>query len=116
MVLVAVVVACGGAQREPTRPQASGLRPQLGVRPQAEGTHPVDSASKDDKCEKLIDRVVTLAVEERPVDQKLNDDERAKISTQLRTAWAPKCEAMTSKGYDCAVTAPTLAELDRCGG
>jgi hypothetical protein len=71
---------------------------------------------QNDRCNKLIDRVVTLAVAERPADQKPTDDERANIVKQLHSAWAPKCEAMTNKGYDCAVKAQTLAELDRCGG
>jgi hypothetical protein len=60
--------------------------------------------------------VVALAVSERPADQKPSDDERAKIVKELESTWAPKCEAMTSKGYDCALTAQSLAELDRCGG
>jgi hypothetical protein len=55
-------------------------------------------------------------VAERPADQKPSDEERANIAKLLHSAWAPKCDAMTSKGYDCAATAQTLAELDRCGG
>jgi hypothetical protein len=64
----------------------------------------------------LLDRVVTLAIAERPAEQIPTDAERANIVTQLRTSWSPKCEAMTNKGYDCALNAPTLADVDRCGG
>jgi hypothetical protein len=59
---------------------------------------------------------VTLAVAERPADQKPTEAERANIVKQLQPTWAPKCKEMTTKGYDCAVSAQTLAELDRCGG
>jgi len=59
---------------------------------------------------------VGLAVAERPADQKPTEDERANIVTQLRGSWSPKCKQMTSRGYDCAVAAHTLGELERCGG
>jgi hypothetical protein len=64
----------------------------------------------------LIDRVVTLAIAERPAEQAPTDTERANIVTQLRASWSPKCEAMTSKGFDCALRAPSLADVDRCSG
>jgi hypothetical protein len=67
-------------------------------------------------CEKLLDHTLTLAVAERPADQKPTDEERTLIASQLRTDWVPKCKQMTDRGYDCALGAKTLAELDRCGG
>jgi hypothetical protein len=68
------------------------------------------------KCDKLIDHVVTLAVSERPADQKPTDAERTNIAAQLRASWTAKCEQMTSAGFECASAASTLAALDRCGG
>jgi hypothetical protein len=64
----------------------------------------------------LIEHVITLAVAERPAQQQPTSDERAQITEQLRTSWAPRCEAMTTKGYDCAVAAKTLGQLEACGG
>jgi hypothetical protein len=117
LLCVIVLVACGGQPSAPAHPkqgpQASGVGPQQGVGPQAPDTKPT---AGDDRCDKLIDRVVTLAVAERPVDQKPTEDERAAIVSQLRGSWTGKCEGMTAKGYDCAVRAQNLAELDRCGG
>jgi hypothetical protein len=63
----------------------------------------------------LIDHVVTLAVDERPPDQKPTGDERAHLADQLRTSWFAKCGDMTSKGYDCALAARSLGDIDRCG-
>jgi len=116
-----VLASCGAKPSAPAHPdgdadghQASGS----GLRPDGSGseqTQPIDS-HHDDKCDRLLDRVVTLAVAERPAEQIPTNEERAAIVTQLRASWSPKCEAMTSKGFDCALRAPTLADVDRCGG
>jgi len=81
---------------------------------EAEPNHPATAKGRD--CDKLIDHAVTLAVDERPADQKLTEPERADIAKQLRASWTPKCEQMTSRGFDCALASHSLADLDRCGG
>jgi hypothetical protein len=114
------LVACSGRSSAPAHPEegprasGSGLRASDN-RAQSDEHQPIDSR-RNDKCVRLIDRVVTLAIAERPAEQKPTDEERTNLVKQLEPTWAPKCEAMTSKGFDCAVTAQTLAELDRCGG
>jgi hypothetical protein len=74
------------------------------------------SSPKARDCDALIAHAVALGVAERPDDQKLTADERASMQAQLRTSFAPKCEQMTSRGYECALAAATLAELGACGG
>jgi hypothetical protein len=59
--------------------------------------------------------VVTLAVAERPNEQKPTDDERTQIAAQLRTTWSPKCQQLTSQSFDCALAAPDLGALAACG-
>jgi hypothetical protein len=117
----AVATACGpgatGGPAQPTQPSGSGLQTagtaaQPGIGPSTAEQQP----AAEDRCKRLIDHVVTLAIAERPADQKVNADEQKNIASQLRTSWEPKCSAMTERGYTCAVNAPTLAELDRCGG
>lgn len=121
VIAVSATTACGpgatgGGAQPPrpsnARPQTSDLGPQPGVRPQASEQQSV----AEDRCNKLIDHVVTLAIAERPAEQKISDDERTKIASQLRTSWRTKCDAITEPGYRCAIDAPTLAALDRCGG
>jgi hypothetical protein len=111
-----VLASCGGKTSAPAHPsggsQPPGATPRPGVAPETTDARPTGP----DRCDKLVDHVVTLAVAERPADQQPTADERTKIASQLRTSWAPKCEAMTNQGYDCAVAARTLVDLDRCGG
>jgi hypothetical protein len=70
----------------------------------------------DERCAKLVSHALALGTAERPADQKLTEDERTRIETQLRTDWAPKCKQMTSRDYDCALAASTLAAISACGG
>lgn len=84
-----------------------------GARPDA-GQPATPSNARD--CDALIAHAVALGVAERPEDQKLTADERASMHAQLRTSFAPKCEQMTSRGYECALAAATLDELGACGG
>ena len=79
-------------------------------------TSPPEVSASERNCDKLIDHLVTLAAAERPADQKPTDAERSNIATQLNSSWAPRCKQMTSSGYECALTASSLAALDRCGG
>ena len=69
----------------------------------------------DEQCTKLIAHAVDLGIAERPADQKPTDDERAAMQSQLRESWSPKCKQLTNHGYECALAAHTLAELDACG-
>jgi hypothetical protein len=121
VILVSAAAACGaGKASGPARPtepsgsgsQASNVEPKPGPGSNASQPRP----AVENRCDKLIEHLVTLAVAERPAEQKISDDERKNIESQLRTSWGPKCNAMTERGYSCAVNAPTLAELDRCGG
>ncbi len=123
MILVSAAAACGAGKAsgpaQPTQPtgagpQTSGTEPQAGTTTTTHTTEQQPAA--EDRCKKLIEHLVTLAVAERPAEQRISDDERKNIESQLRTSWGPKCNAMTERGYSCAVSAPTLAELDRCGG
>jgi hypothetical protein len=68
----------------------------------------------DEQCNKLIGHALSLAVAERPTDQQLTADERTNIELQLRKSWVPSCRTMSSRGYDCAIAAHSLAELDSC--
>jgi hypothetical protein len=70
----------------------------------------------DAQCDKLITHALDLGAAERPAEQKPTDAERATHQAQLRSTWSPKCKQMTSRGYDCALAAHSLAELERCGG
>ena len=109
-----LLASCGGhspgATAQP-RPGGSGAAVAAGS---ASPAPPDQPAARD--CDKLIAHAVELGAAERPNDQKPTADERASMQTQLRTSWEPKCRAMSSKGYDCALAAQTLAALDACGG
>ena len=99
--MVGALLACGGSRAPaPARPQPT--------------TAPHVESRSDDKCDKLIAHALTLAVAERPADQKLTDAERTSIETQLRASWIASCRQMTAAGYDCAVAATSIAELERC--
>lgn len=95
------------ATAHPIGPHASGAAPG--------GDLPPGGARTRD-CDKLISHALALGIAERPEDQKLTGDERATLRAQLRTSWTPKCEAMTSRGYDCALAATSLDALEACGG
>lgn len=123
-----VVAACGGAPRgapdrpahpQPDRGSQGNPDPRSGaaahpIEPHASGARPGGANARD--CDNLIRHAVSLGVAERPADQQLTADERAALHAQLRTQWTPKCEAMTSRGYHCALAATSLAELEACGG
>lgn len=70
----------------------------------------------DEQCDNLLAHTFELAVAERPAEQKLTADERTNIQTQLRKTWLASCRQMTSTGYDCALAAHSLAEVDACSG
>ncbi|HEY5924314.1 MAG TPA: hypothetical protein VIV11_21705 [Kofleriaceae bacterium] len=106
-----LLLSCSGKPSAPAHPTGGGT--QSGS--QTTGSVASDGRS-DEQCDKLIDHVVSLAINERPADQKPTDDERAKIVTDLRTTWTPKCRAMTSSGYDCALKSQSLAAVDACSG
>lgn len=95
-----VLVACSGRSSGPAHPD----RP-------AEGATPSRS---DTQCDKLIAHTLALAVAERPAEQKLTADERTAIEAQLRKTWLASCKQMTTTGYDCALAAHTLADVDTC--
>ena len=77
---------------------------------------PQSNERSSDDCRRLVEHTVALADAERPPEHKLTADERSRLATQLRDRWAASCAAMTSGGYQCALGARTLAELDGCGG
>ena len=109
-----LLVACGpkpGAPAHPVDPQrGSGAG-------SSEVAVPTGDASRTEaQCDKLIAHAVELGAAERPPEQTPSDAERTAMQTQLRTSWSPKCKPMTSRGYECALAAHTLAELAACGG
>lgn len=105
-----LVVACSSKPSAPAHPSAT----QPPATPDAgENAVPVADRSEE-QCDRLIAHVVALGAAERPADQKPTQDERTAIQAQMRTAWAPTCKQLTSRGYDCALAAHTLAELDAC--
>jgi hypothetical protein len=116
--MVVLVAACGA---KPPRPPASGFGPREGAGPQttdrARTPQAADAATQQAgrDCDKLIAHAVELGAAERPDDQKPNADERASMQAQLKSSWTPKCEAMSSRAYECAVAARTLPALDACG-
>jgi len=120
--VILLAAACSG---KPSAPAHPGGGPQTSIGPQTSDLGPQDhnQTSNGGKtqqgvrdCDKLIAHAVELGVAERPDDQKANADERQTMNTQLRTAWTSKCQQLTSHGYECALAAHTLAELDACGG
>ncbi len=118
-IVLAAVSACGGAAPGANAQPGlqSGGKPAQKTPDQAVGPRTAEQPpSADDRCNKLVEHVVTLAVAERPAEQTLNDAERKNLESQLRTSWGTKCTAITDRGYRCALAAPTLSDLDRCGG
>jgi hypothetical protein len=110
-----LLVACGPKPSAPAHPEGhrssgSGHAAEAEIKPEADQAKPVEP----DRCDRLIGHVVMLAVAERPAEQKPTETERGQIITQLRTAWVPRCEAMTATGYDCVLAAQTLGQLETC--
>jgi hypothetical protein len=112
LLAVVILVACGGRSSEPAHPVATGS----GNPPRAGGevatATPADRG--DEQCDKLFAHALTLGIAERPADQKLTSDERANADAQLHKSWLTSCRQMTSREYDCAMRAATLAELEGC--
>lgn len=105
-----LVVACSSKPSAPAHPSATPPPPAQG----SGGTAVSTPDRSEEQCDRLIAHVVALGAAERPPDQKPTDDERAAIQAQMRTAWSPQCQQLTSRGFDCALAARTLAELDAC--
>lgn len=106
-----VLAACSGTASAPARPSP----PASGPGPRGEAPHPAPERKEAD-CDRLITHALDLGSAERPPEQQLTADERTALQHNLRTTWLPRCNAMTSHGYECALSAHTLAELDACGG
>ncbi len=110
LLCVLFVFACGGKTRAPAHPDTTKPPSAAGSGSAA----PVAVDRSEEQCDRLIAHVVTLGAAERPADQKPTEDERTTIQAQMRTAWSPRCKQLTTGGYDCALAAHTLAELDAC--
>ena len=114
-----LLVACSGKPGAPAHPgggsQTTDRGSGSGAGSETQSDPPI-VAREDTTCDKLIDHVVTLAVAERPAEQKPTDAERSKLATDLRSSWTAKCKQMTKHGYDCVLAAGNLTALDRCGG
>jgi hypothetical protein len=104
--MAVVLAACGGPPTKTTH--AEPQRPQHGSGAAVAATETAGP------CDPLIAHVIVLAAAERPAEQRPTDAERAAIDKQLRETWSPACQRMTRKGYDCALAATTLAQLDGC--
>jgi hypothetical protein len=111
LLCVVVLAACSGTASAPAQPRP----PASGPGPRGEAPHPAPDRTDAD-CERLIAHAVALGSAEQPAQQQLTADERTALERDLRTAWLPRCSEMTSHGYECALSAHTLAELDACGG
>ena len=98
-----VLVACGGRSSAPAHPETPPRASKEGA-----------TSRSDQHCDKLIAHTLSLAVAERPAEQKLTPDERTNIEAQLRKTWRASCKQMTTTGYDCALAAQSLAEVDTC--
>jgi hypothetical protein len=109
---VVLAVACAGKPSAPAHPSAPPPPPA----PDSGGSAVPVADRSEEQCDKLIAHVVALGAAERPADQKPTDAERAAITAQMRTAWSPQCKQLTSRGFDCALAAQTLAALDTCPG
>jgi len=111
---VVVLVACsGGGGTKTTHPEP--VRPDGQGSSSAVATNDGGPVVSEDRCAKLIVHAFAVATAERPPDQKLTDDESATIRKQLHDAWLPFCQRMTAAGYECALGARTLVDLDACG-
>jgi len=108
-------VACGPKPGAPAHPDGTPVPPKTGSGSAVVETTPPSPDRTENQCDKLIAHAVALGAAERPADQKPTDDERTAMQNELRTSWSPKCKQLTSRGYECALAAHTLAELDACG-
>lgn len=106
-----VLAACSGTASAPAQPRP----PASGSGARGEVPHPAPDRTERD-CERLIAHAIALGSAEQPAEQQLTADERTALERDLRTTWQPKCSEMTGHGYECALSAHTLAELDACGG
>jgi hypothetical protein len=111
---VVVLAACGSTASAPARPGPGPGHSEPGPAAANPDQPAPDRTAAD--CERLIAHAVTLGAAERPTDPPLTADERSAVERELRTTWAPRCTAMTTRGYECALSAHTLTELDACGG
>ena len=111
LLCVVVLAACSGTASAPAHPGPAGPDHE----PPAPAPSPAPDRTAAD-CARLIDHAVALGTSEQPGDQRPTAEERTAIATELRTAWTPRCQQMTSNGYACALAVGTLAELDACGG
>jgi hypothetical protein len=114
--VIALVTACGG---RPSAPAHHAAKPPGGGGSERLAVEPTESRSDErtnDECGKLVEHALALGDAERPPEQALTGDERARLAAELRERWAAPCKEMTSRGYQCALAARTLVELDACGG
>ena len=66
------------------------------------------------QCDALVAHVVTLGSAERPPEQQLSEDERARVQSDARAMHGPRCKEMSNETYDCAMRARSVAELLAC--
>ena len=114
--MIVLATACSSRPGAPAHPEPKPTAGSGSAVATAGGTSAGTPDDATERCGKLVAHALALGDAERPADQKLTADERAKIEAQLRSDWAARCEQMTSRDHDCALAARTLAAISACGG
>lgn len=108
-----LAAACSSGPAHP-RPPGPGSAPDAAPPP------PAVTSPTERECEALIAHAIALRTSELqrtlPPEQVPTAAEQAALATELRGAFLADCRAGTRRGYDCAITAATLADLAGCQG
>jgi hypothetical protein len=114
--VIVLATACSSRPGAPAHPERKPTAGSGSAVATTDGTSDAPPDDADARCARLVAHALALGDAERPADQKLTADERSKIEAQLRSDWAPKCQQMTSRDFECALAARTLAAISACGG
>jgi hypothetical protein len=118
-----LAVACsgGGAGGGGGGPRPPGPGPGSAADAPAGGsgaTAAAPAAPTERECDELIAHAVALRVAELgqklPPEQVPTEAEQAALRAELRGAFLADCRGGTRRGYDCAITARSLADLGSC--
>lgn len=108
--LLSLAVACSSTGGRP-RPPGPGAPPDAAVEPSS-------TAPSERECDDLIGHAIAIRIAEMrqtvPADQLPTEAEQAALRGELRASFLPACREGSREGYQCAMAARTLAELDAC--
>jgi hypothetical protein len=101
---LAAIASCSGPSTDPAHPH-----PHPGSNAPVDGAIATAGPTERD-CHDQFKHAAELAA----ADQKLTADELAKLEIELSDRYLTVCRAGSLDGHRCAMSATTLAELDRC--